>query len=49
MPVADPSDVRFFAVALCIPIFIRHLAPIREIVRQMSDEMDEDEGSIRDE
>lgn len=49
MPVSDPGDVRFFAVALCIPIFIRHVGPIREIVRQMSDEVDEDEESIRDE
>ena len=49
LPVSDPGDVRFFAVALCIPIFIRHVGPIREIVRQMSEEMDEDEESIRDE
>ncbi len=42
MPVQDPMQVRLFAVALCVPIFLRHIGPIRDVVRKMSEEVEEE-------
>jgi glycerol-3-phosphate acyltransferase PlsY len=38
MPVNDPFAVRLFAAALSVPIFIRHIGPIREVVQSMQAE-----------
>jgi len=42
MPVQDPMQVRLFAVAICVPIFLRHIGPIRDVVRKMSEEVEEE-------
>lgn len=40
---ADATAVRLFASALCIPIFLKHIQPIRDIIRRTSTEADGDD------
>lgn len=38
VPIDDSANLRAIVVALCIPLFLRHVAPVREVVRQMVSE-----------
>ncbi len=34
VPFYEVSDIRLFGVAMCIPLFMRHLEPIRALIRE---------------
>lgn len=44
LPIRDAADVRVLVTLLCVPLFMRHVAPVREVIRQMSEESEESEG-----
>jgi glycerol-3-phosphate acyltransferase PlsY len=35
VPIDDSANLRAIVVALCIPLFLRHVGPVRDVVRQM--------------
>lgn len=38
VPVDGSANVRAVGVALCVPLFLRHVGPVRDIVREMIEE-----------